>query len=180
MRLFHSSRLRGGLVLAALSLCALVVLAPGAGARPATAVVPDATYGVNKAATGEYVVFEVHNRRISNLAFQIRILCQASDSPVAEPRFFSSAAAPQPRLIPQNGRFHLEWQERSEGRLGNIGVTIRFGTRDTADLSVTVPESEEGEPGEAKESCDGGSILHFRRGYEAPPLPTAPGGGPAF
>jgi hypothetical protein len=179
-----SSPRRGLLAAAATAFVALVFLAAAgsAGARPAqsTAVVPDGTYGVNLASRGEYVVFTVRNRRISNLAFQIQLLCQASDSPVAEPRFFSSAAAPQPRMIPQNGRFHLEWQERGEGRLGNIGVTIRFGTRDTADLSVIVPESTEGEPDEAKESCDGGSILHFKRGYEAPPLPTTPGGGPAF
>lgn len=169
---------------ALLALTCLAVLSPAAGARPGrtTAVVPDGTYGVNHAASGEYVVFEVRNRRILNLAFQIRILCQASDSSVAEPRFFSSAAAPQPRLIPANGRFHLEWQERGEGRLGNIGVTLRFGTRDIADLSVIVPEEQgpEAEPNEAKESCDGGSILHFRRGFETPPLPTTPGGGPVF
>jgi len=33
---------------------------------------------------------------------------------------------------------------------------------------VIVPESQEGEPGEAKESCDGGSELNFRRGYHGP------------
>jgi hypothetical protein len=185
MRLVFPSHRRGLLAAATAALLALALLFAfdsDAGARPGqtTAVVPNGTYGVNVPARGEYVVFTVRNRRISNLAFQIQILCQASDSPTAEPRFFSSAAAPQPRTIPANGRFHLEWQERGEGRLGNIGVTIRFGTRDTADLSVIVPESQEGEPGEAKESCDGGSLLHFRRGYETPPLPTTPGGGPAF
>jgi hypothetical protein len=184
MRLVLSSRWRGQLA-AAVSLLAVASLAAfgaAADARPGptTAVVPNGTYGVNKAASGEYVVFTVRNRRISNLAFQIRISCRASDSPLEEPRFFSSAAAPQPRLIPTNGRFHLEWEERSEGRLGRIGVNIRFGTRDTADITVLVPESQEGEPGEAKESCDGGGILHFHPGYEAPPLPTTPGGGPAF
>ena len=182
----HLSRRRGLLAAAATSalvlLLFLTAFGADAGARPgqATAVVPNGMYGVNVASRGEYVVFEVRNRRISNLAFQIQILCQASDSPTSEPRFFSSSAAPQPRTIPQNGRFHLEWQERGEGRVGNIGVTIKFGTRDTADLSVIVPESTEGEPGEAKESCDGGSLLHFKRGYEAPPLPTTPEGGPAF
>jgi hypothetical protein len=176
MTLVLPSRRRGLLAAATLSLFAfvsLVAFGSEADARPGqtTAVVPNGTYGVNKPATGEYIVFEVRNRRISNLAFQIRILCQASDSPVAEPRFFSSAAAPQPRLIPANGRFHLEWEERGEGRVGRIGLNIRFGTRDTADITVVVPESQEGEPGEAKESCDGGSLLHFRRGYEAPPVP---------
>ena len=157
-----------GVAATASALVFLVAFGSAAGARPGqtTAVVPNGTYGVNVASRGEYVVFEVRNRRISNLAFQIKILCQASDSPVAEPRFFSSAAAPQPRLIPQNGRFHLEWEERGEGRVGRIGVNIRFGTRDIADITVVVPESREGEPGEAKESCDGGSELHFRRGYE--------------
>jgi hypothetical protein len=181
MRLVLPSCRRGLLAAATLSLAALVCLAAfgsTASARPgqATAVVPNGTYGANYPGRGEYVVFDVRNRRISNLAFQIKILCQASDSPVAEPRFFSSAAAPQPRLIPANGRFHLEWEERSEGRLGRIGVNIRFGTRDTADVSVIVPEEQgpEAEPEEAKESCDGGSILRFHRGYEAPPLPTTP------
>jgi hypothetical protein len=181
MSLKLHSRRRGLLAAATSTLVLLAFLTVGgsdAGARPGptTAVVPNGTYGVNVPARGEYVVFEVRNRRVINLAFQIRILCQASDSPTAEPRFFSSDAAPQPRLIPQNGRFHLEWQERGEGRVGNIGLTLRFGTRDTADISITVPEEPgpEVEANEAKESCDGGSILHFRRGYEAPPLPTAP------
>jgi hypothetical protein len=185
MRLVLPSPRRGLLaaaMTAAVALVLLVAFGSDASARPGrtTAVVPDGTYGVNNAARGEYVVFEVHNRRVRDLAFQIRILCQASDSPTAEPRFFSSVAAPQPRLIPRNGRLHLEWQERGEGRLGNIGLTLRFGTNDTADLSVIVPESQEGEPGEAKESCDGGSILHFHRGYETPALPTTPSGAPAF
>lgn len=178
MRLVHAPRRRGPLLAAPLAVLVFVFLAAfgsAAGARPqTTAVVPNGTYGVNKAATGEYVIFTVRNRKISNLDFQIKILCQASDSPVAEPRFFSSGGAPQPRLIPQNGRFHLEWEERSGGRLGRIGVNIRFGTRDIADITVIVPESQEGEPGEAKESCDGGSELHFRRGYEGPrpqPIP---------
>jgi hypothetical protein len=174
MRLVLSSPRRHlGLAAATLALAALVCLAAlgsAADARPGptTAVVPNGTYGANYAARGEYVLFTVRNRKISNLDFQIKILCQASDSPVAEPRFFSSGAAPQPRLIPQNGRFHLEWEERSGGRLGRIGVNIRFGTRDIADITVIVPESQEGEPGEAKESCDGGSELHFNRGYEGP------------
>ncbi|MGD9734920.1 MAG: hypothetical protein AB7V58_04820 [Solirubrobacterales bacterium] len=174
MRLVLSCpRRRSLLVAATLALTAFVSLAAlgvAAEARPGrtTAVVPNGTYGVNKAASGEYVLFTVRNRRISNLAFQIRISCRASDSPLEEERFFSSAAAPQPRSIPANGRFHLEWEERGEGRLGRIGVNIRFGTRDVADITVIVPESEEGEPGEAKESCVGGSELHFRRGYEGP------------
>jgi hypothetical protein len=178
-----SSHRRGLSAVAAIALTALALLAAfgsAAGARPGrgVAVVPDGTYGVSRPASGEYVVFTVRNRRISNLAFQIQILCRASDSPISEPRFFSSAAAPQPRAIPANGRFHLEWQERSEGRLGRIGANIRFGTRDIADFTVVVPEEQgpEAEPEEAKESCDGGSELHFRRGYEGPgSSPTAPG-----
>lgn len=162
------------LVLAS-TLAAVICLAAfgtAADARPGqtTAVVPNGTYGANYPASGEYVIFTVRNRRISNLDFQIKIACRASDSPVEEPRFFSAGAAPQPRLIPQNGRFHLEWEERSGGRLGRIGVNIRFGTRDVADISVLVPE-EEGPPAEAeeaKESCVGGSELRFRRGYEGP------------
>lgn len=173
MRSALSSHRRGLLAAATAALASLLLLAAlggSAGARPGqtTAVVPNGTYGVNLPASGEYIVFTVRNRKISNLAFQIKIQCQASDSPVSEPRFFSSAAAPQPRTIPQNGRFHLEWEERGEGRVGRIGLNMRFGTRDVADITVIVPESTEGEPGEAKESCDGGSELRFRRGYEGP------------
>lgn len=176
MRLVLSSpRRRSWLAAATLALAAFVCLSAfgsAAHARPGqtTAVVPNGYYGVNKAATGEYLVFKVRNRKISDLAFQIRIACRASDEPREEERFFSSAAMPQPRLIPQNGRFHIEWEERSEGRRGRIGLTIKFGTRDVADISIYVPE-EDGPPAEAeetKESCTGGSELHFRRGYEGP------------
>ncbi|HEY4778519.1 MAG TPA: hypothetical protein VIH47_02875 [Solirubrobacterales bacterium] len=189
MRLVPASFKREALAAAlVLALGALVCLGAAgvSSARPThpsrTAVVPDGTYGVNVATRGEYIVFTVRNRRVSKLAFQIQILCQASDSPSAEPRFFSAAQAPQGRLIPSNGRLHLEWQERGDGRLGNIGVNLRFGTRDSADLNVIVPEEQgpEAMPDEAKETCDGGSILHFRRGYEVPPLPTTPSGAPAF
>jgi len=165
MRLVLASTLAALLCLAAFS--------SAAGARPGqtTAVVPNGYYGVNKAASGEYLVFRVRNRKISDLSFQIRIACKASDSPVEEPRFFSSSAMPQPRLIPQNGRFHLEWEERGEGRVGRIGLTITFGTRDIADITVNAPEFLQDpplEPEEARESCDGSGILHFRRGYEGP------------
>ncbi len=176
MRLVLSSPRRGLIVAATLALLALACIAASgstAEARPGptTAVVPNGFYGVNKPATGEYLVFRVRNRKISDLAFQIRIACKASDSLVEEPRFFSSSAMPQPRLIPQNGRFHLEWEERGEGRVGRIGLTITFGTRDIADITVLAPEAIQDPPvevGEARESCDGSGILHFRRGYEGP------------
>lgn len=165
--------LRAVATLALVAIACLAASGSAADARPGrpTAVIPNGYYGVNKAATGEYVVFRVRNRKISDLAFQIRISCRASDSLVEEPRFFSSSAMPQPRLIPQNGRFHLEWEERGEGRVGRIGLTISFGTRDIADITVLAPEFLQDppiEPGEARESCDGGSELHFRRGYEGP------------
>lgn len=180
MSLAHPSRKREILsVLAVLVLgfCAsLLASRNDADARPprnSVAVVPDSTYGGLDRASGEYVLFKVRNRRVRDLAFNTRILCQASDSPAVEPRFFSAAHAPQGRLIPPNGRLHLEWQERGDGRQGNIGVTLHFGVRDFADLAVIVPEEPGGEPGEAKESCDGGGIVKFRRGYEvpAPPIP---------
>jgi hypothetical protein len=175
MRLVHPSRKRQ-----LLSVLAVLVLGLGASllaanhdadARPAPgAVVPDGTYGGLDRGSGEYVVFKV---RVRNLAFNTKILCQASDSTTAEPRFFSAVHAPQGRTIPRNGRLHLEWQEQGDGRQGNIGVTLHFGTRDFADLSVIVPEEPgEYEVGEAKESCDGGGIVNFRRGFEVPALPT--------
>ncbi len=165
-----------------LGLAALACLiASHAAARPAphrtTSVVPNGTYGVNKAARGEYVLFTVRNRHVRNLEFQIQVDCQASDSPTSEPRFFTAGArAPQGRLIPANGKLRLGWEERGGGRLGEIQVTLKFGARDAADIVVIVPEEDgpEAAPEEAKEHCDGGSSLNFRRGYELPPMPTSP------
>lgn len=174
MRLVRPSRKRQLLsVLAVLVLglgASLIAAGHDADARPAPgAVVPDGTYGGLDRASGEYVVFKVRNRKVRDLAFSTKILCQASDSPTAEPRLFSAAHAPQGRTIPRSGVLHLEWQERGDGRQGNIGVTLRFGTRDFADLSVIVPEERgQYEENEAKESCDGGGIVHFRRGFELP------------
>jgi hypothetical protein len=176
MRLVHPSRKRqlsSVLAVLVLGLCAsLVAAGHDADARPARnagAVVPDGTYGGLDRGSGEYVVFKVRNRRVRDLAFNTKILCQASDSTTAEPRFFSAAHAPQGKAIPPNGVLHLEWQERGDGRQGNIGVTLRFGTRDFADLAVVVPEEPgQYEENEAKESCDGGGIVHFRRGFEVP------------
>jgi hypothetical protein len=181
MRLVHHSRKRELLsVLAVLLLgfgVSLLAANQKADARPAAntgAVVPDGTYGGLNRASGEYVLFKVRNRRVRDLAFNTKILCQASDSSVVEPRFFSAVHAPQGRLIPRNGRLHLEWQEQGDGRQGNIGVTLKFGTRDFADLSVIVPEEPgQYEVGEAKESCDGGGIVNFRRGFEVP-APAVP------
>ena len=176
MRLVLPSRRReiaSVLAVLVLGLCAsLLASNSDADARPAGnvgAVVPDGTYGGLDRGSGEYVVFKVKNRRVRDLAFNTRILCRASDSPNEETRFFSAAHAPQGRLIPRGGRLHLEWQERGDGRQGNIGVTLRFGTRDSADLSVIVPEEPgQYEVGETKESCSGGGIVGFRRGFEVP------------
>jgi hypothetical protein len=178
MRLVHPSRKRQ-----ILSVLAVLVVGFGASllaanheadARPVSGtVVPDGTYGGLDRGSGEYVVFKVRDRRVRDLAFNTKILCQASDATSPETRFFSAAHAPQGKLIPRSGRLHLEWQEQGDGRHGNIGVTLHFGTRDFADLAVIVPE----EPGsyeenETKESCDGGGIVNFRRGFEVPAMPT--------
>jgi hypothetical protein len=178
MRLVHPSRTRQILsVLAVLAIgfgASLLAASYDADARLATgAVVPDGTYGGLSKASGEYVVFKVQNRRVRDLAFNTKILCQASDASSPEARFFSAAHAPQGKVIPRNGVLHLEWQEQGDGRNGNIGVTLRFGTRDFADLAVIVPEEPgQYEVGETKESCDGGGIVHFRRGFEVPAMPT--------
>jgi hypothetical protein len=179
MGLVHPSRKReilSVLAVLVLGLCASL-LASGneADARPAGnvgAVVPDGTYGGLDRGSGEYVLFKVRNRRVRDLAFNTKILCQASDSPTSEPRFFSAVHAPDGKAIPRNGILHLEWQERGDGRQGNIGVTLHFGTRDFADLAVIVPEEPgQYEENETKESCDGGGIVHFRRGFEVPAMP---------
>jgi hypothetical protein len=151
-----------------------------AAARPAqqtTSVIPNGSYGVYKPARGEYVYFTVRNRRVRNLELQIQIICQASDSPTAEPRFFTAGAeAPEGRLIPGNGKLILNWQERGNGRLGRVHVELKFGVRDIANVGVIVPEEilPSDLPDDAHESCDGVGALRFNRGFELPPMPPLP------
>jgi hypothetical protein len=167
-----------GLVLL-LGLLACLGAAGTSSARPAphratTAVVPNGTYGV-LGPRGEYVVFTVRNRKVRDLNFNIQITCQASDSPTSEQRFFSAGAdAPQGRTIPANGKPILNWQERGNGRLGQIHVELKFGVRDVANFAVIVPEEPGPEPvpDEALESCDGVSAQRFHRGFELAPPPS--------
>jgi hypothetical protein len=157
-----------------LVLIAAVALVPSAGARQATAVIPNGTYGAT-GPRGEYVVFTVRNRKVRNLNFNIQITCQASDSPTSEQRFFSAGAeAPQGRTIPANGKLILNWQERGNGRLGQINVELKFGVRDVANFGVIVPEERTPEtgPDDALESCDGVGSLRFNRGFELAPPPS--------
>lgn len=165
------------LVVAALSavLVGGVALAPGAGARPTTAVIPNGTYGAANLARGEYVVFKVRNRKVRDLNFQIQVTCQASDEPRSEQRFFTGGAqAPQGRTIPASGKLLMDWQERGNGRLGNVSAELKFGVRDVANFSVIVPEEPgpPAEPEETKEMCDGVGSLRFHRGFELPPIPV--------
>jgi hypothetical protein len=151
-------------------------------ARPTTprwtTVVPDGSYGVDRPARGEYIVFTVRNRKVRDLNLQIQVTCQASDTPYSEQRFFTAGAvAPQGRTVPANGKLILNWQERGNGRLGQVHVELRFfGPHDLANIGVIVPEEPgpEAEPEEAKESCDGVGALPFRRGFELRNLPPAP------
>ena len=155
------------------ALVATTALAPSAGARRTTAVIPNGTYGV-QGPRGEYVVFIVRDRKVRDLNFNIQVTCQASDSPLSEQRFFTAGAeAPQGRRVPDNGKLILNWQERGNGRLGQVHVELKFGVRDVANFGVIVPEEPgpESVPGEALESCDGVSSLRFKRGFELTPLP---------
>jgi hypothetical protein len=155
------------------ALVAAVALVPSASARRTTAVVSDGTYGV-QGPRGEYVVFVVRNRRVRDLNFNMQITCQASDSPIGEQRFFSAGLeAPQGRRIPDNGKLILNWQERGNGRLGQVHVELKFGVRDIANFAVIVPEERTPETGpeDALESCDGVSSLRFHRGFELTPIP---------
>jgi hypothetical protein len=155
------------------ALVATVAIAPTAGASRTTSVVPNGTYGV-LGPRGEYVVFVVRDRKVRDLNFNIQITCQASDSPTSEQRFFSAGLeAPQGRRVPANGKLILNWQERGNGRLGQVHVELKFGVRDVANFGVIVPEepSPEPVPGEALESCDGAGALRFHRGFELTPLP---------
>ncbi|HEU4738503.1 MAG TPA: hypothetical protein VFS54_05395 [Solirubrobacterales bacterium] len=165
--------LLAALAIAAVGLAVAFIAAGGAGARPAsrTAVVPNGTYGV-LGARGEYVVFTVRNRRVRDLDFNMQITCQASDEPSSEQRYFGAGAqAPQGRRIPANGKLVLNWNERAEGRYGQVSAEIKFGVRDIFNASVIVPEDRSGlGPEDAAESCDGVSSLRFHRGFE-PPVP---------
>jgi hypothetical protein len=157
----------------AIALAASATARPDAATRPNVSVIPNGTYGV-LGARGEYIVFTVRNRRVRNLSFNIQITCQASDAPSSEQRFFSAGAtAPQGRKVPSNGKLVLIWQERGEGRLGQINVELKFGVRDVANMSVIVPEERTPETGpeDALESCDGVSSLRFNRGFELTPMP---------
>ena len=152
-----------------------LAIAGSSSARPSstTAVIPDGSYGVNKPARGEYVSFTVRNRRVRNLELQIQIICQASDSPTSEPRFFTAGAeAPEGRLVPNNGKLILNWRERGNGRLGQVHVELKFGVRDIANVGVIVPEEilPSDLPDDAHESCDGVGALRFHRGFELPPM----------
>jgi hypothetical protein len=156
-----------------LPLVATVALAPSASARRTTAVVPNGTYGV-QGPRGEYVVFVVRDRKVRDLNFNIQITCQASDSPISEQRFFTAGLdAPWDRRIPASGKLILNWQERGNGRLGQVHVELKFGVRDVANFGVIVPEERTPEtgPDDALESCDGVSSLRFHRGFELTPLP---------
>ena len=178
MRLAHPSHkceLLTALVVAALGLAVSFIAAGGAGARPSqqTAVVPNGTYGAAKLARGEYVVFEVRNRRVRNLEFQIQITCEASDMPgVTEQRFFTSGRSWQNTPISPRGIVRMNWHERGNGRLGYLNAELKFGVRDVANFSAIVPEDPSVEPGEGAESCDGVGSLRFHRGFELPPIPA--------
>jgi hypothetical protein len=165
------------LVVLALSAVACLLAAGVSSARPAqrpttTAVVPNGTYGV-LGTRGEYVVFTVRNRKLRDLHFNMQITCQASDAPSSEQRFFGGGAeAPQGRTIPANGKLVLNWQERAEGRYGQVSVEFKFGVRDVFNAAVIVPEERfAAGPEDALESCDGVSSLRFHRGFELTPPP---------
>lgn len=153
---------------------AFALLAPAAPAKPKVkrAVVQNGTYGV-LAKGGELIVFTVKDRRVRTLNFYTQITCQASDATVSEQRLFSAGPQfPKNRLVPRNGVLKLDWQEDGGGRFGNISVQLKFGVRDIANISVIVPEDRfAAGPDDALESCDGGTTLHFHRGFELSPGP---------
>jgi len=174
MHLSASSFKREAFAIVAVLLAGIAIslLATGASSaqplrRPATAVVPNGSYGV-LGPRGEYVVFTVRNRKVRDLNFNLQITCQASDEPTSEQRYFGAGAeAPQGRTIPANGKLVLNWSERAEGRYGHVSAEIKFGTRDVFNASVIVPEDRAGlGPEDAAESCDGVTSLRFHRGFE--------------
>jgi hypothetical protein len=175
MRLVPASLKREAFAVALVLTLGIVVCLGAAGvssARPThrapTAVVPNGTYGV-LGPRGEYVVFTVRDRKVRDLNFNLQITCQASDAPSSEQRYFGGGAeAPEGRPIPRSGKLILNWQERADGRYGQVSVELKFGVRDVSNIAVIVPEDPAGLPGEALESCDGVSSLRFQRGFELP------------
>ena len=166
----------GFVVVVGLVAC-LLASSNDAEARPGntTSVIPNGSYGAYKAARGEYVYFTVRNRKVRNLEFQIRIICQASDEPTSEERFFTAGArAPEGRAVPANGKLTMNWQEDGGGRYGRVHTELKFGARDVANFAVIVPEQRSGGPEDTYESCDGVSALRFHRGFELPPGATMP------
>lgn len=167
----HKRELLAVLVIVAVGLAAAFIAAGGADARPAhpAAVIPNGTYGT-LGPRGEYVVFTVRNRKVRDLNFNLQITCQASDEPNSEQRYFGAGAqAPQGRVIPRNGKLVINWNERAEGRYGQVSAEIKFGVRDVFNASVIVPEDRSGlGPEDAAESCDGVTSLRFHRGFELP------------
>lgn len=166
-----------GLVLVVGIAAAILASSGDADARPArsTAVVPNGSYGAYKAARGEYVYFTVRNRRVRDLEFQIRIVCQASDEPTSEERFFTAGGrAPEGRTIPANGKLLMNWQEDGGGRWGRVHTELKFGARDVANFAVIVPEGRGDGPEASYESCDGVGSLRFNRGFELPPGAAMP------
>lgn len=185
MHLTPASFKREAVAISLVIVMAVAVCLAAAGissARPAhprwVAVVPDGTYGVDRPARGEYVVFKVRDRKVRDLELQIQVTCQASDTPYSEQRFFTAGAeAPEGRTIPASGKLILNWQERGNGRLGRVHVELKFvGPHDLANIAVIVPEEPgpEAEPEEAKESCDGVGSLPFRRGHDLHPPSLTP------
>lgn len=178
MRLVHAPYTRellAILVVSAVGLAASLIAAAGVDARPAqqTAVVPNGTYGAAKLARGEYVIFEVRNRRVRDLEFQIQITCETSDMPgLTEQRFFTSGRSWENTPISPGGIVRMNWHERGNGRLGYLNAELKFGVRDVANFSVIVPEDPSVLPGEGAESCNGVSSLRFHRGFELPPIPA--------
>jgi hypothetical protein len=150
------------------ALAAAAILAPGAAAHRTTAVVPNGTYGVN-APGGEYIVFTVRNRHVRGLNFQMQITCETPDTPGSEQRFFTSAGAPENRVISSSGKLVLHWNEQGNGRYGQVSAELKFGVHDVANFSVIVPEDPI-VPEEASESCNGVSSLRFHRGFELAPI----------
>lgn len=174
---FKREILAVGIVLMIGIAAAVLASSKDAEARPGgpTSVIPNGSYGAYKAARGEYVYFTVRNRKVRDLEFQIRIVCQASDEPTAEERFFTAGArAPQGRAVPANGKLLMNWQEDGGGRWGRVHTELKFGARDVANFAVIVPEAQGDGPDATYESCDGVGSLRFNRGFELPPGATLP------
>ena len=150
-------------------------LAPGRGIAPSMGVwALRAGTRTQRFLTEVWHQDDLVSHRLWEQAAVMRLLGWTTELPFSKER--SSEWDDGTHVLAANGKLILNWQERGNGRLGQVHVELKFGVRDVANFAVIVPEEPcpESVPDEALESCDGVSALRFHRGFELTPPPALP------